>query len=124
AHSSDQVQEVGVWPFQPRRRSIDQWFGCQRQPEVRHAPPGQLRSEKSWCSHADHGEGVSIDLVASTDYRRIRSVLVVPYAVTHHSDGRRTLLIVLVGEQPANPRLHAKGPEKIPGYVLPIACVH
>ena len=23
-HSSDQVQEVGVWPFQPRRRAIDQ----------------------------------------------------------------------------------------------------
>src|ERR1044071_5473284 len=62
-----------------------------------------------------------IDLIASTDYGWIRSVLFLPYAVAHHRYRRRTLLIVLVGEQPADPGLHAKGPEEISGNVLSIA---
>src|SRR5579859_2058930 len=62
-----------------------------------------------------------IDLIASTDYGRIRSVFFLPYAVAHHRYRRRTLLIVLVGEQPADPGLHTKGPEEIPGNILSIA---
>ena len=57
--------------------------------------PSQLRSEESWRSHADHREWMSIDLIAGTDYSRIRPVLVMPDAITHHRHWRRTLLIVL-----------------------------
>src|ERR1051325_10818136 len=66
---------------------------------------------------------MSIDLVASTDYRRIRAVLVVPNAVAHHRNRRRTLAIIIVIEQAADPRLHAKGPEKIAGDILTVAGV-
>src|SRR4051812_44534299 len=65
-----------------------------------------------------------IDLVASTDHRGIGSVFVMPDAVAHHRDWRRTLLIVLIGQQAADPRLHAKRPEEISRYILPIARVH
>ncbi len=67
---------------------------------------------------------MSVDLVASTDYGRVRSVLVVPNAVTHHNDWLRTLLIVLVGQQATDPGLHAKGPEKISGHEFSIARIH
>src|SRR5689334_10167239 len=80
-HSSEQVQEIALWPLQSRLRSPNQQFGRHWQPEVRHAPPSQLRSEKFWRSHANYGERMPIDLVAGANHGRIRSVLVAPYAI-------------------------------------------
>ena len=120
-HSPDQVQEVAVRPFQPRRRSIDQQLRRQRQPEIRHAPPGQLRSVESRRSHADHRERMPVDLIAGANHRRVGAVLLLPDAVAHHRHRRRAFLIVRIGHQPADPRLHAESPEEISGHILPVA---
>ena len=119
--SPDQVQEVAVRPFQPGRRSVDQQFRCQRQPKIRHSPSRQLRSIKSRRRHADYGERVAVDLVTSADHRGVGPVLLAPDSVTHYRDGWRTLPVVRVDHQPADPGLHAESPEEIAGHILAIA---
>src|ERR1700733_7923679 len=120
-HPSDQVQEVAVRSFQPRRVSIDQWLRRQWQPKVRHAPARQLGPIKTRRRHTDYRKRMPVNLISSSGHRWVRGVLFLPDVVAHYRDGWRTLLVVRVGHQPADPRLHAKGPEEVAGHVLTVA---
>ena len=61
--------------------------------------------------------------VAGADHRRVGSVLLLPDAIAHYRDGWRTLLIVRIRHQPADPRMHAKGPEETAGHELAITSI-
>ena len=66
---------------------------------------------------------MTVDLVGCAHHGGIGAVLFVPDAVTHYGDGRRTLHVVGIGHQPADPGLHAEGREEIAGHILTVACV-
>ena len=122
-HSPDQVQEVAIRSFQPCRRSINQQFRRRGQPKIRHATTCQLRPVKSRRSHANNRERMPVDLITGPNHREIRAVLVLPDVEAHHCHRRRALLIVRVGHQPADPRMHAKSPEEIAGHELAITSI-
>ena len=64
---------------------------------------------------------MAVDLVGYANYGGVGAVLLVPDPVTHYRDRWRTLHVVRIGHQPADPGLHTKSPEEIPGYILTIA---
>jgi len=64
---------------------------------------------------------MAVDLIRCANHGGVGAVLLVPDPVTHYRDRWRTLYIVRIGHQPADPGLHAKSPEEVAGYILAIA---
>ncbi len=121
AHAADDVEPVRVGAFEALGFAIEQRFGVDRDPDIGHAPAGELGAVEAGRSDADHGKEVAVDLITRTHNGGIGAVFIAPDVIAHDGDGRCAGLIVGIGHQAADPGVDAEGAEEIAGDVFAIA---
>src|SRR5271154_1180308 len=123
ADPAEDVEPVLVRSFEPLGFAGEPGFGGDRKPYIGHAPAVELGTEEPGRRHADHGERMTVDLIAGADHRRIRAILIGPDVIAHDGRGRRAFAIVVIGHEPTDPRLNAEGTEEISRDVFAVAGV-
>src|SRR3954463_5978332 len=64
ADAAEQIEPIRVRAFQTRRGTPDKRFGCDGDPDVRHAPAGEFGSIEAGRSDANYCEEMAVDLIA------------------------------------------------------------